>query len=184
MALSQRVVVGSVVDVYRKRTVGEKNVSVVNFKMAISKRVRDPQTDEWGDGEPEFLSVTAWGRLADNVVTSFNKGDKVFAVGDYFFAKPRKNEKTGEMYPAEGKLVATAAGHEISFIAAHSEREAKNPTSAQSEGGDAPSQASVPRRTKTEAAPAADAPKGGNTDLFADSGFDSDSSGSQEEWDF
>lgn len=185
MALSTRIVIGNVVDIFPKRVVGEKNSSVINFKLAVSRREKNAETGEWGDSEAEFIMCTAWNRLADNIEKSFNKGDKMIAYGNYFMEKPRKNEKTGDMYPAEGRLTVEYAGHEVSFIPAHSEREATSQTTGQQNGGGgaAPAQASVPRRTQTPAAaPAAEAPaaeeQAGPKDLFASKDGDSD------DWDF
>jgi single-strand DNA-binding protein len=54
---------------------------VVNFTIASTPRVRNPQTKEWEDGEAHFQKCTAWDDYADAIADSLHKGDKVVAVG-------------------------------------------------------------------------------------------------------
>lgn len=145
---NQRTVVGTVVDVYAPRTVGKEDHSVVNFTVAMTPSVRDG--DKYKDGETEFVRCTAWRRLADNVVASFNKGDRIVVIGRQTMDKPR-DDKDGNEIPARLTLTADFVGVDLTWDPAHSEREAKNKTSAQSEDDDTPkkkSKASNPNSTK------------------------------------
>jgi single-strand DNA-binding protein len=55
--------------------------AVVNFRLAGKKRVRDAQ-GQWTDGDPIYLSVTAWEKVAENVAeTLVRKGQRVTVTG-------------------------------------------------------------------------------------------------------
>ena len=41
--------------------------SVTNFRVASNSRRKNPQTDQWEDGDTTFLSVSAFGGLGENV---------------------------------------------------------------------------------------------------------------------
>lgn len=130
---NQRTVVGTVVDVYAPREVGAENHTVVNFTVAMTPSVK--VGDEWKDGETEFVRCTAWRKLADNVVESFNKGDRIIVIGRQTMDKPREG-KDGNTIPASPNVTADYVGVDLTYDAAHSEREAKNKTSAKSEDND------------------------------------------------
>lgn len=53
--------------------------SVASFGLAINKRVKDG--DDWVDGDPTFVNVSAWDGLADNVAESVVKGMRVIVTG-------------------------------------------------------------------------------------------------------
>lgn len=147
---NQRTIAGSIVDVYPARSVGKEDHSVVNFTVAMTPSVKTD--DGWEDGETEFIRCTAWRKLADNIVKSFNKGDRVIVIGRQTMEKEREG-RDGETIPARPSLTADFVGVDIAYDAAHSEREAKNKTSANSEDdGDAPKKkkASNPSSKKSE----------------------------------
>lgn len=130
---NQRNIVGTIVDVYAPRNVGQENHTVVNFTVAMTPSVKDG--DGWKDGETEFVRVTAWRKLADNVVESFNKGDRVIVIGRQTMEAARE-DRDGNTIDPRPNLTADFVGIDLTYDAAHSEREAKNKTSAKSEDGD------------------------------------------------
>ena len=67
--------------------------SVANFRVACNSRRKNPQTDQWEDGDTTFLSVSAFGGLAENVASRFKKGSKVNIAGQL---KQREYEKDGQ----------------------------------------------------------------------------------------
>lgn len=138
---SPRTVVGTVVDVYAPREVGKENATVVNFTVAITSSYKDG--DEWADLPTEFVRCTAWRGLADNVVESFNKGDRIIVIGQYKMDKAYTNGD-GEEVEGRATLHADFVGVDITYDAAHSEREAKNKTTAQSDDED-----EAPRKSKS-----------------------------------
>lgn len=169
MILAQRTVVGNIVDVFPARKVGAEKHSVVNFTIAITPSVRDG--DDWKDGETEFIRCTAWRRLADNVVKSFNKGDRVIAYGRQSMEEEREG-KDGEIIPARPNLTVDFVGQEITYDAAHSEREAKNTTTARNEAGDdddAPKKKKASNPSSKSSKPASKKPeKKKEEDIFDD----------------
>ena len=55
--------------------------AVVNFRIASKKRVRDAQ-GQWSDGDPIYLNVSCWDKLAENVAESLTrKGQRVTVSG-------------------------------------------------------------------------------------------------------
>lgn len=55
--------------------------AVAKFRMASTPRTFDRQTNEWKDGEPLFLTVTAWRSLAENTAGSLQRGMRVIVQG-------------------------------------------------------------------------------------------------------
>ena len=51
------------------------------FTVASTPRVFDKQTGQYKDGDPLFLTCTAWRDLAENVAESLQKGRRVVVVG-------------------------------------------------------------------------------------------------------
>lgn len=167
---NQRTVVGTIVDVYAPRTVGKEDHTVVNFTVAMTPSVKDG--DGWKDGETEFIRCTAWRKLADNVVESFNKGDRAIVIGRQTMEAPRE-DRDGNTVDARPNLTADFVGVDLTWDAAHSEREAKNKTSAQSEdsdGGSSKKKASNPssKKNKKDTKPAKKDSFDDDDDIFGD----------------
>jgi single-strand DNA-binding protein len=55
--------------------------AVAKFRVASTPRFLDKTTNEWKDGEPLFLSCTAWRSLAENVAESLMRGARVIVSG-------------------------------------------------------------------------------------------------------
>src|SRR2546423_15723772 len=58
-----------------------QGAAVANFRIAVSKRIRDPQTNEWKDGDTSFFRVNVWRQLAENVAESLARGTRVIVTG-------------------------------------------------------------------------------------------------------
>jgi single-strand DNA-binding protein len=56
-------------------------VSLARFTVASTPRVFDKAAGQYRDGEPLFLSCTAWRELAENTVESLTKGVRVVVTG-------------------------------------------------------------------------------------------------------
>lgn len=54
---------------------------VANFTVASTPRTFDRQSGEWKDGDALFLRCAAWRQLAENVVGSLQKGQRVIVTG-------------------------------------------------------------------------------------------------------
>ncbi|MEX2275242.1 MAG: single-stranded DNA-binding protein [Actinomycetota bacterium] len=55
-------------------------VALVNARVAVNHKTRN-EAGEWVDGDPLFISVTAWRSLAENTAESLTKGARVVVVG-------------------------------------------------------------------------------------------------------
>ena len=58
-----------------------QGAAVVTFRVAVNRRVRDPQTNEWKDGDASFFTVNAWRQLAENIAESLTRGTRVVVSG-------------------------------------------------------------------------------------------------------
>ncbi|WP_284984250.1 single-stranded DNA-binding protein [Arthrobacter sp. efr-133-TYG-118] len=54
---------------------------VTNFTIADTPRTKNPQTNEWVDGETLFMRCAVWREAAENVAASLTKGMRVTATG-------------------------------------------------------------------------------------------------------
>ena len=58
-----------------------EGAAVASFRIAQSKRIKDPQTNEWKDGEASYFRINVWRTLAENVADQLGKGDRVVLTG-------------------------------------------------------------------------------------------------------
>ncbi|MBX6723348.1 MAG: single-stranded DNA-binding protein [Dactylosporangium sp.] len=56
-------------------------VALVKFTVASTPRVMDRQSGQWRDGDPLFLTCTAWRDMAEHIAESLAKGMRVVVVG-------------------------------------------------------------------------------------------------------
>ncbi|MDO4684915.1 MAG: single-stranded DNA-binding protein [Corynebacterium sp.] len=55
--------------------------AVANFRIASTPRRRNPQTNQWEDGEAMYLACNVWRQAAENVAESLSKGMRVIVHG-------------------------------------------------------------------------------------------------------
>lgn len=55
--------------------------AVANFRVASTPRTYDKQAGEWRDGEPLFLTCSAWRQTAEHVAETLTKGARVIVQG-------------------------------------------------------------------------------------------------------
>lgn len=55
--------------------------AVANVRVASTPRYRDASTAEWKDAAPLFITCNVWGRQAENVTESLQRGHKVIVRG-------------------------------------------------------------------------------------------------------
>jgi single-strand DNA-binding protein len=56
-------------------------IAVVKFGVACTPRYLDRESGQWRDGDPLFLTCTAWRDLAEHIAESLAKGTRVVVVG-------------------------------------------------------------------------------------------------------
>ena len=55
--------------------------AMTRFTVASTPRLFDQQAGQWRDGDPLFMSCTAWRDMAENIAESLHKGDRVVVTG-------------------------------------------------------------------------------------------------------
>src|SRR5699024_9451686 len=70
--------------------------SVANFRIGCGARKKNRETGQWEDAGTTWLSCVARDGLAENIVTKFTKGHKIFVKGQL---KQRDYEKYGQNRP-------------------------------------------------------------------------------------
>ncbi len=58
-----------------------QGAAVANFRIAVNRRIRDQQTNEWKDGDPSFFTINCWRQMAENVAESLTRGTRVIVSG-------------------------------------------------------------------------------------------------------
>jgi single-strand DNA-binding protein len=104
-----------------------QGAAVANFRIAVSKRIRDPQTNEWKDGDTSFFRVNVWRQLAENVAESLTRGTRVIVTGTL---KMRQWETQEGEKRSVVEIEATEVGPSLKWATAKLEK-----TTRQSQGG-------------------------------------------------
>ena len=93
-----------------------------SFRVAANERIQNRITGEWSDGESTYLTVKCWGRLAENVAASVEKGQPVVINGRL---NQRHYERETDGRHVRGSTLevsARAIGHDLSKGAASFQR--------------------------------------------------------------
>lgn len=126
---------------------GRKPRTVVNFSVAVSKDRFNEETKEWEQdaGGKYYESVTAFGRLADNIIASLKPGDRVVVIGDRD-PKPQYTDRNGVQHENENQITARAVGPDLSMWPWANNRQAagNGSAAAAAPAATAPKQASKP----------------------------------------
>jgi single-strand DNA-binding protein len=56
-------------------------VAVANVRVAVNRRKRNNETNEWEDQLDGFFTCNVWREMAENVSESLHKGDRVLVMG-------------------------------------------------------------------------------------------------------
>jgi len=106
--------------------------AVANFRLGTKKRVKG-QNGEWTDGDPLYMSVTCWSRLAENVAeTLTRKGQRVTVEGR--LEQQWWDKKDGSGKDSKFVIVADKVSVDLTF-ATYEERES---SAKKASGGDDP----------------------------------------------
>ena len=118
---------------------------MVKFTVASTPRSLDRQSGQWKDGDPLFLTCTAWRELAEHIAESLAKGTRVVVVGRLRLSKWETDE--GEKRSAYG-LEVDEVGPSLRFATA------KVAKTTRTKAGDGFTPADVPDDAWNTAAPA------------------------------
>jgi single-strand DNA-binding protein len=104
--------------------------AVVNFRLAVTPRVRDGDT--WRDGETSFFRINAWRDLAENATESLAKGTRVVVLG-------RLRARSWETPEGERRSVVEVEADEVApslkWATATVERTSRKPGNGPAKGG-------------------------------------------------
>jgi len=131
---------------------------VTTFGLAINRRRRNPQTNEWEDGDSTFFDVTCWEQLAENVAESVPKGARVLVLG---YVQQDNWEKDGEKR-SKLKVTADEVGPSLRWATVPSiVKNEKRSANGNRANGHAPAQANQGRppamaQARSQAAPVED----------------------------
>jgi single-strand DNA-binding protein len=120
---------------------------MVKFTVASTPRVFDRAKSEYRDGEPLFLTCTAWRDMAEHIAESLAKGTRVVVVGRLRLSRWENDE--GEKRSAYG-LEVDEVGPSLRFATANVAK-----TTRSKPGADGFLPADVPDDTWSSAAPSA-----------------------------
>ena len=121
-----------------------QGAAVANFRIAVSKRIRDPQTNEWKDGDTSFFRVNVWRQLAENVAESLARGTRVIVTGTL---KMRQWETQEGEKRSVVEVEATEVGPSLKWATAKMEKTSRQSGGQASSGGgdwDSPTPTPVP----------------------------------------
>jgi single-strand DNA-binding protein len=88
-----------------------EGLSITNFRLASNQRRYDRKTEKWVDGDTNWYTVTAFRQLANNVVHSVHKGQRIVVTGRLRVREWSTDEKKGTSI----ELDAEAIGHDLSW---------------------------------------------------------------------
>src|SRR3712207_1634148 len=106
-----------------------QGVAMVKFTVASTPRIFDRVTNEYRDGDPLFLTCTAWRDMAEHIAEYLAKGTRVVVVGRLRLSRWETDE--GEKRSAYG-LEVDEVGPSLRFATAA----VKKMTRAKAGGGD------------------------------------------------
>ncbi len=109
-----------------------QGAAVANFRIAVSKRIRDPQTNEWKDGDTSFFRVNVWRQLAENVAESLTRGTRVIVTGTL---KMRQWETQEGEKRSVVEVEASEVGPSLKWATAKMEKTSRQSGGQQASGG-------------------------------------------------
>ena len=107
-------------------------VAMARFAVASTPRVLDRESGAWRDGDPLFLTCTAWRELAEHAAESLRKGTRVVVTGRLRLSRWETDE--GEKRSAYG-LDVDDVGPSLRFATARVSRMTRSNASNGNGGG-------------------------------------------------
>ncbi|MEV8042417.1 single-stranded DNA-binding protein [Streptomyces griseoluteus] len=108
----------------------QSSKAVASIPLAFNSRRKNPQTNEWEDGDTFFVRGTAWERLAENATETLTKGMEVIVTGDL---RTERWEKDGQKYERPALLIRSIAPN-LAFAVAKVAKDAASQQNGQNGG--------------------------------------------------
>jgi single-strand DNA-binding protein len=115
--------VGSLIETPEPRTT-TSGLTVTSFRLACTPRRFDRAQTRWVDCPTVFITVTCWRQLAENVVGSLRRGDRVLVAGRL---RQRVYQQEDGTRRASIEIDADAIGPDLGRHAVHVRRPAREP---------------------------------------------------------
>lgn len=106
--------------------------AVAKVRLAFNSRRKNPQTQEWEDGDVFYVDGTVWGQEAENIAESLSRGLEVAVIGRL---KTRKYETREGEKRSVVELAIDSIGPTLKYATA----QVRKMDRASSGGGTAPS---------------------------------------------
>jgi single-strand DNA-binding protein len=84
---------------------------ICSFRLASSSKKFDPKKMEWIDAETNWFTITSFGTLAINAVSSISKGDRIIVSGTLRVRDWDNGERSGTSVEIE----ADTLGHDLVY---------------------------------------------------------------------
>jgi single-strand DNA-binding protein len=94
-----------------KHLVTGDGLSITNFRLASTQRRFDRKEQKWVDGDTNWYTVTTFRQLANNVVTSVQKGQRIVVTGRLRLRDWATDDKRGTNVEVD----AEALGHDLTW---------------------------------------------------------------------
>lgn len=130
----------------------QSSKAVASIPLAFNSRRRNPQTNEWEDGDVFYIRGTAWERLAENAAETLAKGMEVMVTGDL---RTEKWEKDGQKHERSALLIRSIAPN-LAFAVAKVSKDAASQQNGQGGGQRSQPQQGQTQRSRPASPPADD----------------------------
>jgi single-strand DNA-binding protein len=98
--------------------------AVAQFTVVTAKRYKDPQSQEWVEQDTSFWDVTAFDKLAENIIESCQKGTAVIVTGamrqEKWVNKDQENRTSWKVLADDVALSLKSAQVSVEKVPAHS----------------------------------------------------------------
>jgi single-strand DNA-binding protein len=109
--LEQPISVSGLVATTPRHIVTQDGLEITSFRLASTVKVWDETTKSLKDGETNWLTITAYKRLAVNTATSVSKGDRVIVIGSLRVRDWDNGERAGTSV----EIKADTIGHDLTY---------------------------------------------------------------------
>lgn len=107
--MSDLILLNGVLGTQPELKVSERGKAVLTFRLASPQRKFDKDQNAWVEGNTNWYTVVAFGRLAENAADSLGKGDRVIVSGKLRIESWERNGKSGTAI----EVLADSMGHDL-----------------------------------------------------------------------
>lgn len=100
--------IGNVAGEIRSSTTAQ-GVPMARFRLVVSPRRFDRENNQWTNREPSYYTVITWRRLAENTLSSVEKGDPLVVSGRLNVREYQRDNR----WHTNVEVEATSLGHDL-----------------------------------------------------------------------